>query len=51
MTMIVAICLTVSLVANLVTINRIAEKLDEVNDIITDMDMIYSRLNKKINEM
>lgn len=50
MTMIVAICLIVSLVANLITINRIAEKLDEVNDIITDMDMIYARINKKMND-
>lgn len=51
MTMIIAICLIASLIANLMTINRIAEKLDEVNDIITDMDMVYVRISKKLNEL
>lgn len=46
MIMILSACLVVALVANLVAINRISEKIDQVNDLITDLDMLYARVSK-----
>ena len=50
MTMILSACLVVALVANLVAINRISEKIDQVNDLITDLDMLYARVSKYLND-
>lgn len=50
MTMILSLCLVVALVANLIAINRISEKINEINDLITDLDMLYSRVNKYLND-
>lgn len=46
MIMILSACLVVALVANLVAINRISEKIDQVNDLIVDLDMLYVRVSK-----
>lgn len=50
MTMILSACLIVALVANLVAINRISEEIDHVNDLIVDLDMLYARVSKYLNE-
>ena len=50
MTMILSACLVVALVANLVAINRISEKIDQANDLITDLDMLYARVSKYLND-
>ena len=44
MTMILSLCLVVALVANLIAVNRISEKIDQVNDLITDMDIFMPGL-------
>lgn len=50
MTMILSLCLVVALVANLIAVNRISEKIDQVNDLITDLDMLYARVSKYLND-
>ena len=50
MIMILSACLVVALVANLVAINRISEKIDQVNDLITDLYMLYARVSKYLND-
>lgn len=50
MIMILSACLVVALVANLVAINRISEKIDQVNDLIVDLDMLYARVSKYLND-
>lgn len=50
MTMILSLCLVVALVANLIAINRISEKINEINDLIIDLNMLYSRVNKYLND-
>lgn len=50
MTMILSLCLVVALVANLIAVNRISEKIDQVNDLIIDLDMLYARVSKYLND-
>ena len=48
--MILSLCLVVALVANLIVVNRISEKIDQVNDLITDLEMLYARVSKYLND-